>query len=730
MRYFIHALSCLTLVQAQRSTQYPARNLWNPLSPEELQSIASWLREQPDPELNTSGPPSVSSNGIFSIALQHPNKSDVLDFLQNGRPAPSRYARAVLGYQDAEGPYLAELLVGPLPISDRTIITPLEYPLTRKTGAKVRDLYGIGSSLEAWKYRIGRSVADVTLFLLGGVVTGSGNDTLQIIQSNPYGQEKDGRLVTWFNFKAKSSTGFDSGTLLPSALSFQADITNRNSEHWEILQWVYDDKSYPTADELREACFAPEFERLGMNFDGNWTSTDQQGAPLPMEHLPPPISSSTIEPRYLYDKDQGSLSWMGFTFFLSFNAETGLGLFDVRYKNTTVLYELSLQESLAHYAGNDPYQANFAALDSTNGVGSSATRLIADYDCPAHATYLNTTMFTYGNLITRPNSICIFEQAADVPLQRHAAPQYTTVTRNSHLKIRWCSTVGNYDFVFTYSFSMDGTVEVEVHASGSIFAAHSAHNEDYGYRIHDHLVGSMHDHIFNFKADFDVLGRANTIQLTKVAPAVKAYSWSGGEQRNSMRLERSMVRSEDNSSLNWDANDQTMLVVLNQDEKNDFGEYRGWRIHKGAGASHLTISDSPVVANAVHWAKHDVHVTAQHDSEPRSAHFLNAFDVYNPPVDFEEFFNGEPLEQNDLVVWFNLGMHHIPTTSDLPNTLTSVGRSSIKFLPHDLFSAGQSRQTINRIRVNYDGDRVSGIETFGQPESEPAACQNGESAAV
>lgn len=363
-------------------------------------------------------------------------------------------------------------------------------------------------------------------------------------------------------------------------------------------------------------------------------------------------------------------------------------------------------------------------------MGTSSFPMIAGYDCPTGATFLNTTTFMFGKSIHRPNSICIFEQAGHVPLQRHTASNYTTVTRNSHLKIRWCSTLGNYDFTFTYSFSVDGTIEVDVHASGYIIAAHSAHNEDYGYRIHDHLVGSMHDHVFNFKADFDVLGRANTVQLTKVAPIVKTYSWSGGEQRNSMRLERSTVLSEDTSSLNWEPNDQTMLVVQNQDEKNDFGEYRGWRIHKGAGASHLTIDDSPVLANAVHWAKHDVHITAQHDFEPRSAHALNAFDVYDPPVNFKQFFNGEPLEQTDLVVWFNLGMHHVPTTSDLPNTLTTVGHSSIKFLPHNLFSAGQSRQTINRIRVNYDDDRVIGTETFGQPEPEPAACQNGENAAV
>lgn len=256
----------------------------------------------------------------------------------------------MLSYEDAVEPFIVEMLVGPLPVSNQTTWTPSEYPLTRKTGTRIRDLYAL--NLDRLLQDIGRSVADITSILLGGVATGQPNDTLVISSANPLGQTSDNRLVMWFNFKTTSSTGFDSGPLLPSGLSFQADVTDRDPNRWKVLAWVYNDIVYSNVDELRKACFAADFEILGVNFDGNWTSTDQQGPALPMEDLPAPVWTSPSKPRYLLDHEQRSVSWMGFSFFLGFSADTGLGLFDVRFRNSTVLYELSLQESLSHYAGN------------------------------------------------------------------------------------------------------------------------------------------------------------------------------------------------------------------------------------------------------------------------------------------------------------------------------------------------------------------------------------------
>jgi primary-amine oxidase len=67
------------------------------------------------------------------------------------------------------------------------------------------------------------------------------------------------------------------------------------------------------------------------------------------------------------------------------------------------------------------------------------------------------------------------------------------------------SSVGNYDYIFDYKFSLDGTIEVSVRASGYILGV-AFGNEEYGFKIHDDLSGLIHDHVLTYKVDFDILG--------------------------------------------------------------------------------------------------------------------------------------------------------------------------------------------------------------------------------
>ncbi len=164
--------------------------------------------------------------------------------------------------------------------------------------------------------------------------------------------------------------------------------------------------------------------------------------------------------------------------------------------------------------------------------------------------YLNSTVFTFDTTHTHPNSICLFEFDADYALQRHTSEAYVGVTKNTQFVVRSVSTVGNYDYTISYIFGLDGSVSIDVRASGYIESALAAHNEGYGFQIHEALNGAMHDHVMNFKADFDVLGVANSVQLVQNVPVSKTYPWSGGKVRNTMALERKFIENEDHAKLN------------------------------------------------------------------------------------------------------------------------------------------------------------------------------------
>lgn len=266
----------------------------------------------------------------------------------------------------------------------------------------------------------------------------------------------------------------------------------------------------------------------------------------------------------------------------------------------------------------------------------------------------------------------------------------------------------------SYTFYLDGAIGVEVRASGYIQSAYFAANDEYGFQIHDFLSGSMHDHVLNFKADFDIAGEKNTIQLMSVVPVTTNYTWSGGKTRNTMKVERSFIESEDESRFNWAANGATQVLVVNQDSPNKYGELRGYRVAPAGGTVHLTVQNSSNLANAAQWAGYDVQVTKQHDHEQSVAHPYNSQDVYDPPINFDKYFNGESLNQTDLVVWLNLGMHHVPHTGDLPNTVFTTAHSSIMFSPVNYLLGNPAAQTVNMVRVDYDDGNTTHVEMFGQ----------------
>jgi len=95
-----------------------------------------------------------------------------------------------------------------------------------------------------------------------------------------------------------------------------------------------------------------------------------------------------------------------------------------------------------------------------------------------------------------------------------------------------------------------------------------------------------------------------------------------------------------------------MYVVVNKESVNKFGEYRGYRIAPNLGSpTYLTIQNSSITGLTNRWATHNLYVTKQKDTEPRSAAAWNNQDPQDPLVNFDTFFDGESLDQEDLQVF-------------------------------------------------------------------------------
>ena len=416
----------------------------------------------------------------------------------------------------------------------------------------------------------------------------------------------DGKITEWAQYWGYSIGDFASDDLLPLGLYYKVTIDYYGSDpdSWTFGGWLYNNIYYATTEDFRAAYAKPGFVKNPPNIDGTWTHTDQKGPILPLDDEAPPMPVAKTA-RFSVDFRQQYVEWMGFSFYISFHEETGMRLHDISFKGERIIYELGMEEALAHYAGIDPVQSGTSYLDSAYGLGY-ADSLFPGYDCPTYATYLNISVvaeYTFKEI----NAACLFEFDADYSMQRHSTQSNT---KNIYFVVRSISTVGNYDYMFSYEFYMDGSIQISVRAAGYIQSAYYAANEDYGYHIHDALSGSMHDHVLNFKADFDILGTANTMELVTVKPVTQNYVWSD-QPRNTMKLFRHEVESEDESRLKWQQNGATQYRIVNKDKPNKFGEYRGFRILPSQGTIHLSVDNSSNLVNAANWAYDDLAVSTE-----------------------------------------------------------------------------------------------------------------------
>ena len=48
-----------------------------------------------------------------------------------------------------------------------------------------------------------------------------------------------------------------------------------------------------------------------------------------------------------------------------------------------------------------------------------------------------------------------------------------------------------------------------------------------------------------------------------------------------MKIERDFITNENDAQINWDYNAATTYTVVNKDQKNQYGEYRGYSITPG-----------------------------------------------------------------------------------------------------------------------------------------------------
>ncbi|KAG2357950.1 copper amine oxidase [Suillus spraguei] len=614
-------------------------NPWASLTINEMVEIQNWLLSaQMNLNLTRGDTARPSDNSVYMIQAYYPPKADVLKYFSSLdlRDAPARFARITIHHGGAVEPVIRDYLVGPLPVTLATEITHLtEIYHTETLPYNARGYDSLDWNLPEINTKIAAPLMDaykashhlaylVFLTLSQELLGGLPNETIVAGGAGPFSFDGSFRRF-WLNWQ-RDTPGF---WLHPLNLWQYVDVSGTDPSKWDQLKIVYNHQVFDTAESFMDAFRNGTLKRVPPvtkeEEDLSWSTRERIGALRDLDNLPGPRSVSFAGLRFRIDHD---------------------------------LNYLKPQEALAQYN---------------------------------EAIYLPATTFSAKEMMTRKRAICVFEQDSGRPISRHLGFERSEfgAVKGYQLVIRSVATVGNDSPKFEYIFHIDGTIEVRVSASGYLLSGFWDDEQGaYGSKIWNTTLGSLHDHVINFKVDLDVGGTQNSLLKTSLSQEVTSQPWFdddwGGEVIQ-QKITREMIDNEDKALLRFPTNFQGEDTQSIRDT------------HQFIMYSSKTVVGSKRLLKNANWARYNLAVSRRKDTEPSSSSMWNFNLPGAPPVDFHNFFDGENITQQDLVTWINVGMHHLPASEDVPNTRTNTAASSFFLTPFNYFDYDVSIESANAI---------------------------------
>ena len=396
--------------------------------------------------------------------------------------------------------------------------------------------------------------------------------------------------------------------------------------------------------------------------------------------LPPMLISQPEGPGF--ELHGHELSWEGWRFHFRVDQRRGIVLSNVGHQNgdefRSVLYQASLSELFVPY--QDPeepwsHQAYFDLGTYPRGFGGVASTMEPGRDCPAHAQFFDTWVLQAdGSPRERQRVACVFERLPGEPAWRHTRDGGVVESRaRRDLVLRMVMGAGNYDYLFDWVFRQDGTIRVNLAATGidqmkAVAAAHSGETmadngsaEDrYGRFVAPHLVAVNHSHIFNFRFDFDIDGQENSLVVDRLVTELQD---DDNPRRSVWRVESDVARREQEAMRTATLNAPEYWRVVNPSRSGPLGYPSGYLID-GHGIMSL-LSPDDYLQKRAGFTEHTLWATPMNPNELYAAGDYPTSSVAGEGLPSWTAEN-RPIENTDIVLWYTIGFHHVARPEDWP----------------------------------------------------------------
>ena len=371
-----------------------------------------------------------------------------------------------------------------------------------------------------------------------------------------------------------------------------------------------------------------------------------------------------------FSVDDYHVKWHNWEVQVGYSHREGLVLYDIGYHNKGKLRPIMKRASMAEMVVpyGDPRAANFRrnAFDTGEyGVGTSLDSLTLGCDCLGYIHYFDVhTHDWHGNPQLIKNAVCMHEEDYGI-LWKYSVPgdNQSTVTRSRRLVISSIATIGNYIYGFFWYFYLDGTIGVEIKATGIPFPSAIQNNQagEFGTVVGKGVESHVHQHIFNFRFDMAIDGERNTAsEINFKAAPVDASNPHG----NAILTEESNFGRELEAQREINARTSRYWRVSNQDRLNEHGSPVAYKLNPGINTFPYQHEESSVGKRAGFMFKHFWVSQFDADEQYPAGWFPNQHPGGDGLPKWTQA--NRNIKQDNIVVWYTLNYHHLPRPEDWP----------------------------------------------------------------
>jgi primary-amine oxidase len=361
-----------------------------------------------------------------------------------------------------------------------------------------------------------------------------------------------------------------------------------------------------------------------------------------------------------YSVDGHHVSWLDWQFRFGVESRSGL-----------VLYRAAPSEMAVPYG--DPGWRIWQPRDiGWVGLGNySKTSLTPGIDVPDSARFFESVMHDDdGKPIVVPRAAALYERDGGI-LWRHG----DLSRRARNLVLAFYAKVDNYDYGFFWVFHQDGTLELELQLTGQMGTKAvpvGAKADQYGTLVAPGVIAPNHQHFFSFRLDLDVDGPDNrVVEMNVLGERAAPYRPAG------LAARETVLRSELGAIRQLDLSTRRMWKVESATRTNSLGTPTAYALMPGENSTPMVPPGSHL-RRMVGFVNAHLWVTPERDDEIYAAGTYAYIGRAGDGLPRWTRAN-RPLVDRDVVLWYTLGVTHIPRPEDWP--LMPVHRTGFKLVP-------------------------------------------------